>query len=125
MNNQHYCVIMAGGIGSRFWPLSKTKKPKQFLDILGTGSTLLQHTFNRLSKIFPIENIYVVTNDDYKDLVYDQVPEINDSDEKVEPYTFSIKIPKSEKSLDLEIIEELIDAHKPAHTSYKLEVGSK
>ena len=63
MNKNYYCVIMAGGTGSRFWPLSKTKKPKQFLDILGTGKSLLQQTFNRFTKICPVENIYVVTNE--------------------------------------------------------------
>jgi len=56
---------MAGGVGSRFWPLSKQKKPKQFLDILGTGRTLLQMTFDRFKQICPIENIYIVTSLDY------------------------------------------------------------
>ena len=55
MNENNYCVIMAGGVGSRFWPISKTKKPKQFLDILGTGRTLLQQTFDRFIKICPKE----------------------------------------------------------------------
>ena len=67
---------MAGGIGSRFWPLSRTKKPKQFLDILGTGRTLLQQTFDRLRKVIPVENILIVTNEDYEDLVRKQLPEI-------------------------------------------------
>ncbi|MEA3317502.1 MAG: sugar phosphate nucleotidyltransferase, partial [Bacteroidota bacterium] len=62
MNSNNYCIIMAGGIGSRFWPLSRTSKPKQFLDILGTGSTLLQMTFDRFNKICPSENILIVTN---------------------------------------------------------------
>ena len=73
MNNNYYAVIMAGGIGSRFWPMSRTKHPKQFIDVLGTGKTLIQQTFDRLSKICPSENIYIVTNDIYKDLVLEQL----------------------------------------------------
>ena len=73
MNNNYYAVIMAGGIGSRFWPMSRTKHPKQFIDVLGTGKTLIQQTFYRLSKICPAENIYIVTNDIYKDLVLEQI----------------------------------------------------
>ena len=57
MDKNHYCIIMAGGIGSRFWPLSRSRKPKQFLDILGTGRTLLQQTVDRLRKVIPLENI--------------------------------------------------------------------
>jgi mannose-1-phosphate guanylyltransferase len=76
---------MAGGIGSRFWPLSRTKKPKQFLDILGTGKTLLQQTFHRLNKIFPTENIFIVTNEDYQALVQKQLPEIRDHQVLLEP----------------------------------------
>ena len=64
---------MAGGIGSRFWPMSRTAFPKQFIDILGTGETLIQQTFNRLLKLSPKENIYIVTNDLYKDLVLEQL----------------------------------------------------
>lgn len=71
-----YCVIMAGGIGSRFWPMSRNSHPKQFIDILGTGQTLIQQTFDRFKKICPAENILVVTNEDYKELVLDQLPEI-------------------------------------------------
>jgi mannose-1-phosphate guanylyltransferase len=85
MDKANYCIIMAGGIGSRFWPLSRTKKPKQFLDILGTGRTLLQQTFDRLKMVFPIENIYVVTNVDYDDLVIRQLPEIDKSRILLEP----------------------------------------
>ena len=62
----YYCVIMAGGIGSRFWPMSKTSRPKQFIDILGTGKTLIQQTFKRMSKVCPSENILIVTNSIYK-----------------------------------------------------------
>jgi len=69
----NYCVIMAGGIGSRFWPMSRTAHPKQFMDILGTGQTLLQQTYNRFLRLCPKENIYVVTNDSYLDLVKEQI----------------------------------------------------
>ena len=77
MNLNNYCVIMAGGIGSRFWPMSKTARPKQFIDILGTGETLIQQTYNRLKRICPSENIYIVTNEIYKDLIIEQLPEIS------------------------------------------------
>jgi mannose-1-phosphate guanylyltransferase len=73
MNKNNYCVIMAGGSGSRFWPLSRTDKPKQFLDILGVGKTLLQQTFDRFSNIVPKENIIIVTNEDYKDIIFEQI----------------------------------------------------
>ena len=68
---------MAGGIGSRFWPMSTSSFPKQFLDILGTGETLIQQTFRRLSKICPAENILIVTNEKYKQHCLDQIPHIN------------------------------------------------
>ncbi len=60
--DNYYCVIMAGGVGSRFWPMSKTAHPKQFMDVLGTGKTLIQLTFDRFTKILPAKNIYIVTN---------------------------------------------------------------
>jgi mannose-1-phosphate guanylyltransferase len=72
MNNR-YTIIMAGGIGSRFWPLSRGKKPKQFLDILGNGETLIQQTFRRFKSVCPGENIFVVTNNDHRDLVIKQL----------------------------------------------------
>ena len=68
MNKDNYAVIMAGGIGSRFWPMSREEFPKQFLDILGTGKTLIQQTFHRLKKICPNQNILVLTNIKYRDL---------------------------------------------------------
>ena len=80
-----YSVIMAGGIGSRFWPLSRERKPKQFLDILGTGRTLLQQTYDRLRKISEPENILVVTNSQYFDLVKEQLPDINPKNILLEP----------------------------------------
>lgn len=76
---------MAGGVGSRFWPMSRTSHPKQFMDILGTGHTLLQQTYNRFLKICPKENIYIVTNDSYVDLVKEQIEGINDDNILKEP----------------------------------------
>lgn len=73
VNKDNYCVIMAGGIGSRFWPMSRTSYPKQFHDILGTGSTLIQQTFERFLHICPKENIYIVTNEQYRELVKEQL----------------------------------------------------
>ena len=72
----NYVVIMAGGIGSRFWPYSRNNQPKQFLDILGTGRSLLQMTYDRFLSVVDKENIYVVTNKDYADLVQEQLPEL-------------------------------------------------
>ncbi len=72
-----YAVIMAGGIGSRFWPISRTAHPKQFIDILGTGKTLIQQTYDRFVKIVPAENIYIVTNDSYRSLVKEQLPALS------------------------------------------------
>jgi mannose-1-phosphate guanylyltransferase len=86
MNKHHYVAIMAGGIGSRFWPMSRTNHPKQFLDILGTGKTLIQQTFERYSKVVPAENIYVVTSVEYVALVKKQLPEIPDENILSEPY---------------------------------------
>ncbi len=80
-----YCVIMAGGVGSRFWPLSRTDKPKQFLDILGTGKSLLRMTFDRFLKIIPAERIYIVTNNDYLELVKEDLPELAVSNIICEP----------------------------------------
>jgi len=76
---------MAGGIGARFWPMSRTAHPKQFIDILGTGTTLIQQTFQRFLSICPKENIYIVTNEIYKDLVMDQLPGISDDQVLCEP----------------------------------------
>lgn len=80
-----YCIIMAGGVGSRFWPLSRTQKPKQFLDILGTGKSLLRMTYDRFVKIMPAERIYVVTNNDYLELVKEELPEMAVSNIICEP----------------------------------------
>ncbi|MEI9935488.1 MAG: mannose-1-phosphate guanylyltransferase [Ferruginibacter sp.] len=75
-NKNNYVAIMAGGIGSRFWPMSRTNFPKQFLDILNTGRTLIQSTFDRFAKFIPVENIYIVTAHNYKDIVAQQLPEL-------------------------------------------------
>ena len=85
MTNNNYAVIMAGGIGSRFWPMSTSKIPKQFLDVLGNGETLLQQTFRRLSKICPVSQILIVTNTDYKDICKNQLPDIKEENILCEP----------------------------------------
>ena len=72
----NYCIIMAGGVGSRFWPFSRNDRPKQFLDFFGTGRTLLQLTFDRIRHVVPAENILIVSNVIYKDLILEQLPEI-------------------------------------------------
>ena len=84
-NCKNFCVIMAGGIGSRFWPLSTAEKPKQFLDILGVGRTLLQLTFDRFSRIVPPANFLVVTSENHKSLVLSQLPELKESQVLSEP----------------------------------------
>ena len=75
-NKDNFCVIMGGGIGSRFWPFSRKTLPKQFLDFFGTGRSLLQQTFDRFKQVIPMENILIVTNDLYADLVKEQLPEL-------------------------------------------------
>lgn len=85
MNKNNYCVIMGGGIGSRFWPFSRKSLPKQFLDFFGTGRSLLQQTFDRFNKIIPTENILVVTNEMYADLVKYQLPELETEQILLEP----------------------------------------
>ena len=85
MNKNYYAIIMAGGIGSRFWPISRTSHPKQFLDILGTGRTLIQNTYDRFLKVCPKENIYVVTNENYTNLVKTQLPDMADQQILTEP----------------------------------------
>lgn len=76
MNDKNYCVIMAGGVGSRFWPFSRNEHPKQFLDFFGTGKSLLQMTVDRFRPLVPIENMLVVTNVRYLELVLAQVPDL-------------------------------------------------
>lgn len=85
MNKNHYVAIMAGGIGSRFWPMSRTSFPKQFLDILNTGQTLIQDTYQRFAQFILPENIYVVTSNQYKDIVRQQLPDIHPENILCEP----------------------------------------
>jgi mannose-1-phosphate guanylyltransferase len=85
MQNKPYIVIMAGGIGARFWPYSRRRRPKQFLDILGTGRSLLQMTFDRFREIAEVEQFRIVTYRKYLDLVKEQLPELSDDQIFVEP----------------------------------------
>lgn len=77
VENNNYCVILAGGLGSRFWPLSRKTLPKQFLDFFGTGRTLLQQTYDRYCQLVDADHIFVVTNTAYTRLVVEQLPEVN------------------------------------------------
>ncbi|WP_108115293.1 mannose-1-phosphate guanylyltransferase [Kordia periserrulae] len=85
MNKNYYAILMAGGVGSRFWPVSTSSFPKQFHDMLGTGETLIQKTFHRLSKLIPTENIYILTNEKYNDLVLEQLPNVTQKQVVLEP----------------------------------------
>jgi len=85
MNKNYYAVIMAGGVGSRFWPVSTTEFPKQFHDMLGTGQTLLQRTFERINKLVPAENILIATNERYEQLVLEQLPMLSKNQLLLEP----------------------------------------
>lgn len=85
LRGNKYAVIMAGGVGSRFWPVSTEEFPKQFHDMLGTGESLLQRTFGRLSQLIPSENILILTNSRYFDLVKQQLPKIEDKRIVLEP----------------------------------------
>jgi mannose-1-phosphate guanylyltransferase len=84
-NKNYYAVLMAGGVGSRFWPISTTENPKQFHDMLGTGDTLIQRTFKRLNAFIPTENILILTNERYNDLVLEQLPMIEPGQVVLEP----------------------------------------
>ncbi|WGD35212.1 mannose-1-phosphate guanylyltransferase [Olleya sp. YS] len=85
MNKNYYAILMAGGVGSRFWPISTEQFPKQFHDMLGTGDTLIQKTFSRLSQVIPKENIFILTNEKYNDLVLQQLPEVTQRQVVLEP----------------------------------------
>ncbi len=85
MNKNYYAILMAGGVGSRFWPVSTTDFPKQFHDMLGTGDTLIQKTFSRLAKIIPSENIFILTNEKYNELVLSQLPLVKQDQVLLEP----------------------------------------
>lgn len=84
-NKNYYAILMAGGVGSRFWPVSTQDFPKQFHDMLGTGDTLIQKTFNRLANLIPKENIFILTNENYNDLVFEQLPEVTKRQVVLEP----------------------------------------
>ena len=83
--NNKYCIIMAGGVGTRFWPESRQNKPKQFLDICDTGKSFIRMTYKRFSKLVPTENFLVVTNARYKDLVLEHIPELREDQILCEP----------------------------------------
>lgn len=85
MNKNYYAIIMAGGVGSRFWPVSTTEFPKQFHDMLGSGQTLIQKTYSRLSSLIPQENIFILTNANYNDIVLEQLPQIKPNQVLLEP----------------------------------------
>jgi len=85
MNKNYYAILMAGGVGSRFWPVSTAEFPKQFHDMLGSGSTLIQKTFSRLSKLIPAENILILTNEKYNDIVLEQLPMVKPEQVLLEP----------------------------------------
>lgn len=85
MNKNYYAILMAGGVGSRFWPVSTQDFPKQFHDMLGTGDTLIQKTFQRLANLIPKENIFILTNERYNDLVFEQLPEVTQRQVVLEP----------------------------------------
>ena len=84
-NKNYYAILMAGGVGSRFWPVSTQNFPKQFHDMLGTGDTLIQKTFYRLAKLIPEENIFILTNARYNDLVFQQLPSVTKRQVVLEP----------------------------------------
>ncbi len=85
MKKNYYTILMAGGVGSRFWPVSTTDFPKQFHDMLGSGDTLIQKTFSRLAKLIPTENILILTNELYNDLVLEQLPMVKQEQVLLEP----------------------------------------
>lgn len=85
MDNNRYCVIMCGGVGSRFWPFSKAEKPKQFIDFFGTGRSLLQMAYDRIEGIVPKDNIILITNEQYGSLIKQQLPQIKEDQILLEP----------------------------------------
>ena len=85
MKDNRYCIIMSGGVGSRFWPASRSNKPKQFLDFFGTGRTLIQMTYDRFARIIPKEHIFIVSNANYADLIREQLPELSSEQILLEP----------------------------------------
>ena len=86
MNPNSYCVIMAGGIGNRFWPVSNQHCPKQFSDILHTGKSFIRQTYERIAQIFPNHRIFIVTGEEYEEITRKQIPEIPNENILKEPY---------------------------------------
>lgn len=86
MNKDYYVVIMAGGVGTRFWPMSVFACPKQFIDVMGTGRTMIQQTFDRFKDFCPVENVFVVTGEAYRELVLKQLPELKPDRVLCEPH---------------------------------------
>lgn len=84
MNNNHL-IIMAGGVGSRFWPMSTPERPKQFIDVLGVGRSLIQLTVDRFETVIPMENVWIVTSEKYKNIVMEQLPEVPETQILLEP----------------------------------------
>lgn len=84
--NNCYCLIMAGGAGTRFWPVSRVGKPKQFLDVADTGKTFIRHTYERFLDILPKDNIIIATAEKYKELVLEEIPELDQENLLLEPY---------------------------------------
>lgn len=89
MNSNNYCIILAGGIGSKLWPMSHSSKPKQFLDLFAVGRTMLQLTYDRYARLVPRENIFISTYKDYAELVREQLPEVSESQIVLEPLQIS------------------------------------
>lgn len=85
INENNYCVILAGGKGKRLWPCSRDEKPKQFIDFFGSGRTQLQQTFDRLTKILPKENVFICTNKEYAPMVREQLPDVHEENLMIEP----------------------------------------
>ncbi|EAZ79606.2 mannose-1-phosphate guanylyltransferase [Algoriphagus machipongonensis] len=128
MQKKPYIVIMAGGIGSRFWPYSRNACPKQFLDILGTGRTLLQMTFDRYLDVSTIDKFFVVTNQSYFDQVREQLPELDESQILTEPQrrntatciayaTYKIQALDPEASMIVAPADHLITQEKKFHSA--------
>lgn len=113
-HKNNHLVIMAGGVGSRFWPMSTVDKPKQFIDVLGTGRTLLQLTFDRFEGVCDPENVWVVTNKKYAALVHEQLPEIPEGNilhnhaEETQLLASPISVGESRKRILMQILLYLL-----------------
>ena len=86
MDLNSYCIIMAGGYGNRFWPVSNKRCPKQFSDILHTGKSFIRQTYERISYLFPANRIYIITGEEYDEMTRKQIPEIPRENILLEPY---------------------------------------